>query len=123
MAESPHGRRLAKLLAVLLGVVFWLPGLQVMGPKLAQPSESAVCSADVGGSPLGESEPEEAPSEVREAEDGEDSESSLPGPQLFAPRVRLTAAGSSRVGVFANGRERLVATHGVLARERGPPVS
>jgi hypothetical protein len=113
---------LAKLLAVLLGVLFWLPGLQVRGPKLAQPSESAVCRAGVGGGPVGESESDEAPSEAREAEDGEDLESSLVGPQLFGPRTRLTAAGSIRVGVSEYERERLAATHSVLARDRGPPV-
>ncbi|PRQ10142.1 hypothetical protein [Enhygromyxa salina] len=122
MFASAHGRRLAKLLAVLLGVLLWVPGTQALGAKIAPPSESTVSRAEADDSPVGELEANEAPSAAREAEDGEDSESSFVGPQLYAPRLRLTAAGSTRLAAPEYERERLSAAHNVLARERGPPM-
>lgn len=123
MHEPAHGRGLARLLAVLLGVVLWLP---VSSPKLAQPSQPSVTCADADRDPLGEFKVEDvAPSQAREGEeteDGEDSESSSMSAQLFGSRLRLPVAGAVRVGVSAYERERLSAAHSVLARERGPPA-
>jgi hypothetical protein len=124
MHEFAHGPRFFgwdRLLAVLLGVVLWLP---VLGPKLAQPVQAAVTCADAGGSPVGEIEADQAPSEAREGEDGEgeDSESSTVDSQLFGSRLRVSPAGSIHVGVGEYERERLSAAHAVLPRERGPPV-
>jgi hypothetical protein len=123
MYEAAHGRHLARLLAVLLGVLFWLPAL---GPKLPQLCQPAVACADAGGSSVGELAVDDiAPSQAPQGEETEDgkknSASSCVGGQLCGSR-RSSGAGSIRVGVAEYERERLSAAHDVLARERGPPV-
>jgi hypothetical protein len=122
MHEAAHGRRLARLLAVLLGVLFWLPAL---GPNLAQPCQPMVVCGDPGCSPVGAFEDDVAPGQVRQGEETEDlkkdSESARAGGQLCGAR-HLVGAGSIRVGIAEYERERLTAAHDVLARERGPPV-
>ncbi|WP_052546720.1 hypothetical protein [Enhygromyxa salina] len=119
MYEPVYGFRSSKLLAVLLGMLLWLP---VMGPKLAVPGQAVVTCADAGGTGVGEVGGDAVPTEAREGEDGEGAKTSADRTQLCGPRSSLLGGGSIRVGVGAYERERLSSGHGVQARGRSPPV-
>lgn len=119
MFESTRGRLLTRLIAVLVGVVLWSPGLGVgLLPTLAQASQASCI--DAGDS--GPRDREGSTKEFSEVRDGEDSEleDSLVEPLTGAAPLRLFACGAT---VIASGRERsgLSAGHDVFERERGPP--
>lgn len=121
MFESAPGRQLTRLIAVLLGVVLWSPGLGAgLFPKLAQASQASCADAgEPGEHERGSSEKEF--SEVREGEDSE-VEDSLVEPATGAAPLRLFACSASDVIASRHERPRLSAGYDIFARERGPPV-
>lgn len=120
MVESVQGRQLARLIAVLLGVVLWSPTFGVgLVPQLAQASQATAARASIHRQPSHEG-PEGQFGEALEAEDSEVEDSLADG---LSGAVGLHShEDASRMAGPLWGRPRLSAEYSMFARERGPPV-
>jgi hypothetical protein len=120
MFEVMEGRRLARALAVLLGIVLLWPA----APRISsQSQQSGLSSNDEHPRPSGKLEQsDDVPSETSEGEGSEFEDGSLDQVAFLAP-LRESGSTATRIAMRQHALPRLKAGYDGLPRERGPPLS
>jgi hypothetical protein len=119
MFELMEGRRLARALAVLLGIVLLWPA----APRVSsQTQQSGLSSADEHPRPNGKLEQsDDVPSESSEGEGSEFEDGSL-DQVAFLPPLRESGNTATRIAMLEHALPRLKAGCDGVPRSRGPPL-